>query len=229
MAGRVRAFMRLSGCNLHCHWCDTAYTWNWREAGFAHERDTPGARHAFNMAAEMIAVSPSDAVKQVMALGAPGLVITGGEPMLQAAALAAFAQELRAVDAAIGLEMETNGTKAPQAALAAAFDLIVVSPKLAHSGNARLAAIVPEALQVFAGLSQAVFKFVAASAEDINEISAIARSFEIAPARIWVMPKGHTSADVRARGAEIHGAALAAGFSYSDRLHVHLFGAKRGV
>jgi 7-carboxy-7-deazaguanine synthase len=36
--GRPRTFVRLSGCNLHCVWCDTAYTWNWVGTPFAHEK-----------------------------------------------------------------------------------------------------------------------------------------------------------------------------------------------
>lgn len=229
MAGRVRAFIRLSGCNLHCRWCDTAYTWNWHGAGFAHERDAPGAPHAFDLASEMMAISTAQAAKQLLALGAPGLVITGGEPLLQAAGVLALAQEIRARDAGLQLELETNGTKAPQAALAALLDLIVVSPKLGHSGNLREAALVPQALQAYADLPQAVFKFVAAAPSDLREIAALVQKIGIAPARVWVMPKGQSSSEVHACGAAIHASVLAAGFSYSDRLHLHLFGAARGV
>lgn len=229
MIGRVRAFIRLSGCNLRCVWCDTAYTWNWREAGFFHERDAPGAPHAFDLRSSMLAMAVQDAAQAILALAAPGLVITGGEPLIQPDAVLALAKAVRAGSRAIALEMETNGTIAPPAELANLLDLIVVSPKLTHAGNAPGAARVPAALAALAGLPQAVFKFVAAQPEDVAEVAQIAAHYAVHPSRIWIMPKGITSAHVLGCGAAICHAALAAGFSYSDRLHIHLFGQARGV
>lgn len=228
MIGRVRAFIRLSGCNLHCVWCDTAYTWNWLGGGFAHERDGPNAPHAFDPRAQMMAMTAQDAARMALGFGAPGIVITGGEPLIQPGAMLALARALRAGRPAIGLEMETNGTIAPSAELASLFDLIVVSPKLAHAGNAPDAALVPKALCALAGLPQAVFKFVAADVGDMAEVARIAQSHGIEAARIWIMPKGISSAELRQSGARIQEAILAAGYNFSDRLHIHLFGAARG-
>lgn len=229
MVGRVRAFIRLSGCNLHCHWCDTAYTWNWRGAGFAHERDEAAKPHAFDPREEITVMGAETAAARLLELGAPGVVITGGEPLVQSAGVLALAKALRAADRSISLELETNGTKSPDDELAALFDLLVVSPKLGHSRNTAEAALVPAVLDDLAKRTQAVFKFVAAEPADIAQVQAIAAAHAIPPAKIWIMPKGITSQGVNACGAAIKDAVMGAGFSYSDRLHVHLFGAARGV
>ena len=41
--GLPSVFVRTSLCNLHCIWCDTDYTWNWKKTRFPHVNDTqPG-------------------------------------------------------------------------------------------------------------------------------------------------------------------------------------------
>lgn len=229
MAGRPRAFIRLSGCNLHCRWCDTAYTWNWRGQPFAHERDAPGAPHQFEPAAEMLKLSVEEATAQLLALEAPGVVITGGEPLLQRAAVIALARRLKTLRPKLAVEIETNGTIAPGPALAGLTALFCVSPKLGHSGNDPATALPPASLEAFAALAQAVFKPVAARPEDVLEIAVLMAELGVAPERVFVMPKGTTSAELSACAQAIRDAVLAAGFGFSDRLHIHLFGEARGT
>lgn len=223
-AGRPRTFIRLSGCNLHCVWCDTPYTWNWQGTAFPHD-----AARKYDPAAEMTKLSVAEAAGAILALRSEGAVITGGEPMMQRDGVLALAQTLRAQAPGMAIEMETNGTLAPGAALAAAIDLFVVSPKLAHSGNDPALALQAPSLAAFAALPHAMFKFVVREAGDFAAIRALAAQFNIAAARIHVMPEGVESSVLIARGAAIANAAAAEGWSYSDRLHIHLFGAKRGV
>ncbi|MBI1187393.1 MAG: radical SAM protein [Alphaproteobacteria bacterium] len=224
MSGRARTFVRFSGCNLHCVWCDTAYTWNWRGGAFAHVRDRPGAPHTFDPAAEMAKLSVAETAALVRACGAEALVITGGEPLLQSEGVAALIDALGAPH----VEIETNGTIAPSPALVARVALFVVSPKLPHAGNGALA-IRPEALAAFATLENAVFKIVVRESSDLQTVAALAQNYAIAPDRIWIMPEGVDAETLAARGAALIDAVIAAGWNYTGRLHIALFGARRGV
>ncbi|ANP47143.1 7-carboxy-7-deazaguanine synthase QueE [Candidatus Viadribacter manganicus] len=222
--GRPRTFVRLSGCNLHCVWCDTAYTWNWNGTPFAHERGVK-----FDPSAEMVKIDVADAAAQILALPSEGVVITGGEPTLQADALIALIDVLRARAPDLLIEFETNGSIAPSGALCERVDLFMVSPKLAHSGNDASVALNERALSVFAQLPSAYFKFVAKTSTDIETAAAIAKRFGVPAGRVYIMPEGTTPEALDARGPGLIDATLAYGFSYSDRLHIHLFGQKRGV
>ncbi|WP_395644903.1 7-carboxy-7-deazaguanine synthase QueE [Terricaulis sp.] len=228
-AGQPRTFARLSGCNLHCTWCDTAYTWNWRGSAFQHERDAPGAPWKFDPKAEMIALPVTEVAALVRENISKGVVITGGEPLLQMDAVVALIDALKTGAPELLIEIETNGSIVPSGALAERVDLFMVSPKLAHSGNDAAIALRSAALAAFAANPRAFFKFVAREAGDLDAVAAIAADHAIAASRIYIMPEGTTSAALRARELSLKPAALSRGYSYSDRLHIHMFGEKRGV
>lgn len=105
--GQPATFVRFSGCNLACTFCDTP-----------HE---PGSDISLE---EIIA-----AVQQ----GPSRVVITGGEPLLAGNRLVALAQAI--VDKGRVVDIETNGTLAPPAGLRQLVAHYVISPKLANSGN----------------------------------------------------------------------------------------------
>ena len=228
-AGESRTFVRLSGCNLHCTWCDTPYTWNWRGTKWPHDRDAPGAPHKFDRDAETTEMSVEDVAKAVAALPAPGVVLTGGEPLIQCAALAALIARLKQDDPTLLIEVETNGTIPPTAALAEAVDLFMVSPKLAFAGDRPALALRPAALAAFAALDSAWFKFVVREPADLDDMATIAERLGIAGERIMVMPEGTDGATLRAREANLRAPAEAAGYAWSDRLHIHLYGDTRGA
>ena len=228
-AGRLRTFIRLSGCNLHCVWCDTAYTWNWRETPFAHERDEPGAPHKFEREKEAIRLSVAAVAVAAKQLSSEGFVITGGEPLMQRAALPALIDALKASSPSALMEIETNGSIAPPAALSERVDLFVVSPKLAHSGNEAAVALRPDALAAFSARPNAVFKFVARTPADIEAAAQIAREHQIPVSRIYVMPEGIDAEALEARAQILAPAIIAHGFNFTPRLHIALFGAARGV
>lgn len=222
--GRPRTFVRLSGCNLHCVWCDTAYTWNWRETPFVHERP-----QKFDRDQESVRLSLSDVAAAVADLPSEGVVITGGEPLMQRAALPDLIDMLKAGRPALRLEIETNGSIAPPPALAERVDLFVVSPKLAHSGNGAAVALKAEALAAFAALPTAAFKFVARTPADVKAAADIAREHAIAPDRVYIMPEGTEPAVLDSRALLLSDAIIEHGFALSPRLHIALFGAARGV
>lgn len=224
MAGRPRAFIRLSGCNLHCVWCDTAYTWNWTGSDFVHER-----AEKFDPAREMTKLDTADAAARILSDLGEGLVITGGEPLLQTRALIALIDAVNAQEPGVPIEIETNGTILPDPALSQRVSLFVVSPKLAHSGNAAALALREEALRFYALLDHAVFKFVARAPADVAEAAALAEKIKAPRARVLVMPEGVTTGALDRRMPEIAAAARDYGFSVSDRLHIRMFGQNRGV
>lgn len=228
-AGLTRTFVRLSGCNLHCVWCDTAYTWNWQGSDFRHERDAPGAPWKFDPKAEMAALAVATVAALIGEKISEGVVITGGEPLMQADAVVALIDALKAKAPDLLIEIETNGSIAPSEALAERVDLFMVSPKLAHSGNDATVALKPAALRAHAANPRAFFKFVAREESDLDAVAAIASAYDIPASRIYIMPEGVTSAALHARERTLKLATRARGWNYSDRLHIHMFGEKRGV
>lgn len=223
-AGLPRTFIRLSGCNLHCVWCDTAYTWNWRDTPFEHE-----SGRKFERAAEAIKLTIEEAALCALALASEGFVITGGEPLMQRAALPALIDLLRAGAPNACIEFETNGSIVPPQDLIARTDLFVVSPKLAHSGNAASVALKGDALSAFAALPGAVFKFVARTEDDVLMASAIAKEHGVDARRVYIMPEGTDVETLAVRAAALAPAIEAQGFHLAERLHIAMFGAKRGV
>lgn len=219
--GRPSVFVRLSRCNLACQWCDTAYTWR-----FAGDNRPHRDGIAFDRAHNQVTLDEAEVAARIAAFGVPRLVITGGEPLLQGSALARM---IAALGEGFHIEVETNGTVAPHPALDPLIQQYNVSPKLAHSGNPADLALIPERLTAWAADPRALFKFVAATPEDLNEISALARTFAINPERLFVMPEGTDSQSLRDRSRWLAQAAMDAGWRFTDRLHIHLYGDTRGT
>ncbi|WP_338241159.1 7-carboxy-7-deazaguanine synthase QueE [Aurantiacibacter hainanensis] len=219
-AGMPVAFLRLSRCNLACVWCDTAYTWHFE----GDERPHRSGEH-FVREANQVKLDEEDVAGRIAALGQKRLVITGGEPLMQAGRLADMLEHLPDML----VEIETNGTVDPPARLDYRVDQYNVSPKLAHSGNPAHLALKPEMLDRWATDERAVFKFVLAAPEDIGEVLDLVTTHMIPPARVFLMPEGTDSQTLRARMEWLVPLCLQHGFRLSDRLHIHLFGDKRGT
>lgn len=214
------AFVRLSRCNLACTWCDTAYTWRFEGDNRPHRDGI-----AFDRKANQVTLSAEETAARIAALGQRRLVITGGEPLLQAPALA----EMLAHLPDIGVEIETNGTVAPPARLDVRVDQYNVSPKLSHSGNPGDLALIPERLDAWAAEPRAFLKFVIASPEDVDEVVELQRRYRFRPERVFLMAEGTDSATQRARQTWLSDLCLGHGFRMSDRLHIHLYGDTRGT
>lgn len=218
--GMPCTFVRLSRCNLACQWCDTAYTWRFEGDNRPHRDGLDFARNA-----NQLTMDEAEVAQRILALGQTRLVITGGEPLLQAPALAHLLDQLPDMT----VEVETNGTTKAPTALDIRIDQFNVSPKLAHSGNPAELALLPERLDAYATDPRAWFKFVIASPADIDEVLALRERYRFLPGHVFLMPEGTDSETLRAREKWLAPLCLEHGFRLSDRLHIHLFGDTRGT
>jgi organic radical activating enzyme len=168
----------------------------------------------------------NDAVEAIAALPPRNVVITGGEPLLQRRQLAPLVEMLRA--AGFRLEVETNGTVAP-GELAGIVDQWNVSPKLRSSGNEGLRTVRPEVLRAFAAEPAAFLKFVISLPGDVDEAGALATEAGFVSDRVILMPEGRTAAELSAKSTWLAEACAAGGFRFSSRLHILIWGDRRGV
>ena len=222
--GRPVAFVRLSRCNLACTWCDTPYTWHFAGDNRPHRDGV-----TFDRQANQVTLPVAEVAARILALGQNRLVITGGEPLLQAGKLADLVALLPDSGMGMAIEIETNGTVDPPARLDVAVDQYNVSPKLAHSGNAADLALNPRLLDRWATDPRAYFKFVVATPADVDEVLALARRHAIVPSRLFVMAEGTDSTTLREREKWLAPLCLEHGLRLSDRLHIHLYGDTRGT
>lgn len=223
-AGMPVAFVRLSRCNLACIWCDTAYTWHFASV-YGGDNRPHRSGETYERKANQVTLAVAEVAERIEALHQTRLVITGGEPLLQAGALA----ELLELLPDMTVEIETNGTTRAPPRLDIRVDQYNVSPKLGHSGNAPELALIEERLDAYALDTRAFFKFVIADPVDIDEVIELQRLHAIPSNRIFLMPEGTDSATLRSRMDWLVPLCLDHGWRLSDRLHIHLFGDTRGT
>lgn len=211
LLGVPSVFFRTSGCNLRCQWCDSAYT-SWQP--------------------ENKDISVEQALTAILSYSARHVVITGGEPCLQAEALTQLCAELRALGKHITLE--TNATLfVPIQA-----DLISMSPKLANSTphtDARWSArherdrLQLEVMQRFLAQYTCQVKFVVDQPADLAEIHQLVAELNIAPEQVILMPQGTQLADLADKQTWLVEACKTYGYRYSPRLHILIWGNERGI
>jgi len=221
--GRPSIFIRLSGCNLYCSWCDTPYTWNWQGTRYEHEADI-----RYKKSEEQTVVAVNELLTLVAKFQCSNLVITGGEPMAQQTALINFFKVLRD-NGSYDVDIETNATLLPMPKFDDAIALYVCSPKLSNANVPEKLRINEQAMNWFAASDKSCFKFVAAGNEDFEEIAALAERFSIAAEKIYVMCKAIDADALIENEERISSLCQQHGYRYSDRLHLKLFGDGRGV
>lgn len=215
LTGVPSVFVRTSGCNLRCNWCDTPYA-SWNPEG-----DT---------------LSVDEIVARIQTFPTHHVVLTGGEPMI--------AKELPALASAIKrlghhITIETAGTIAPSGI---ACDLASISPKLKNSTpDARLpeawrerheaTRIQRDVLRAWVDRGGFQFKFVISSPDDLVEMEALIASLQrpIPPHKILLMPEATSLERMRERATWLGEACKARGYRYAHRLHIELYGNKRGT
>jgi 7-carboxy-7-deazaguanine synthase len=213
LTGVPSVFIRTNLCNLRCAWCDTPYT-SWQPEGRELTLD--------------------DICAYVEEHSRGHVVLTGGEPLI-APDTPALTQRLRELNQHITIE--TAGTVAPPGL---ACDLMSLSPKLSNStphsrDGGRFAAqherlrLNYDVLKSLAALCEYQLKFVIASPADLPEIQTIAAALAAPRHRILLMPEGTTREALAERAPWVSELCKEHGYRYCPRLHVDLYGNKRGV
>ena len=214
LSGVPSVFVRASGCNLRCVWCDTPYT-SWSPEG----EDVP----------------VDEIVRRVGEFGARHVVVTGGEPMIMA--------DIVQLCAALHhkhhhITIETAATVFHVLKL----DLASLSPKLSNSTphdreGGRFVAM-HERQRLNIGVIQQFIdtspdfqlKFVVSSDRDLDEIQEILEQLKhVTPSDVLLMPEGTDQATLDSRTGWIAEICKRTGFRFCPRLHVALYGNRRGT
>lgn len=230
--GRPSIFIRTSHCNLHCIWCDTDYTWNFEGTPWKHLNDSQPNYEKFKKADVILDLPVSEVAELIKEYPCQNLVLTGGEPLLHQRD---FVELLKKLGSRYVAEVETNGTQIPTPELDALISNYNVSPKLGHSGNPLKLADNEAAMRWFVASQKAAFKFVIATTTpgagqgSLAEVQQLQQKYEIPSAQIYLMPEGRTSAEIRNASPELAQICLSGGYQFCDRLHLHLYGNKRGT
>ncbi len=210
LVGVPSAFVRLTGCNLRCHWCDTPYT-SWKPMGE-------------EMSLERI-------LEEVRAFDTHHVVVTGGEPMLFQEVVA-LTRAFRAMG--LHITIETAGTVFQPVEC----DLMSISPKLANSTphqreggkwavqHDRLR-YQPEVLKQLMAYPYQL-KFVVEEPTDLEEIQKMIKELNADRSKVILMPEGRSSIIIQERGRWLAEIVKREKFRMSPRLHVDLWGDKRG-
>ncbi|HET9365417.1 MAG TPA: 7-carboxy-7-deazaguanine synthase QueE [Candidatus Angelobacter sp.] len=209
--GTPSMFLRLGLCNLSCSWCDTKYTWDWQ---------------TYRLEDEIKTMSPQAVTSLLRSRQPKNIVITGGEPLLQQRQLLPVIRELAADHT---FEIETAGTITPSSDLEGLINIWNVSPKLANSNNLFKARHRAEPLARFAQMENAFFKFVIQAESDIQEVLDLVNEFHIPNTRVLLMPEGTDAVELQKKSGWLAQQCIKHGFRLGYRLHVALWGNKRGV
>jgi 7-carboxy-7-deazaguanine synthase len=214
LTGVPSVFVRSSGCNLRCVWCDTPYA-SWDPQGDD--------------------VSVGQLTEQILSMNATHVVLTGGEPVISPD-VAELCTALK--EAGRHITLETAGTVFKPLAI----DLASISPKLANStpwqreggrfatSHERARLNVPVVQQFIDSAPDFQLKFVVEGEEDMPEINALLGQLHgWEPADVLLMPEGTDPATLAARAGLLADICKRTGFRYCPRLHIALYGNTRGT
>jgi len=220
LAGVPSVFVRFSGCNLRCAWCDTPYA-SWQPTGETLDADGVLAR---------MEACGGGATSRTHA------VLTGGEPMI-ARGIHGLAGRLR--EQGWHVTVETAGTVLPGGI---GCDLASLSPKLRHASPQPGTVSEgwrrrheerrwrPDVLAEWIRNYPCQLKFVVREAADLDEIRDLLDQLpEVPPDRVLLMPEGLTSAEIRHRSPWVAESCRLLGYRFCDRLHIHLYGNTPGT
>lgn len=212
LSGTPSVFVRTSGCNLRCQFCDTPFT-SWQPEGE-------------DMSVEEI-------FAEVQELACPHVVLTGGEPMLFAE-LVPLCEMLSA--AGVHITVETAGTLW----LPVVCDLMSISPKLSNSTPTKATdrwakrheatRHAPKVIRQLVERYTYQLKFVIATEEDLDEVFAYLQEFpEVSLEHVMLMPEGTTPERLSQVGVWLEPRCEELGYQFCPRRHIEWYGDRRGV
>lgn len=201
-AGTPAHFLRLQGCDVGCHWCDSKYTWDPRRGQ------------------EM---SAGEAFQALTRLGsAPLLVVTGGEPLEHPG----IAELLKlALTRWQRVEVETSGVLPPP----------LHDPRLHYNVSSKLPSATSRWRETWQHAAtwivepNATFKIVVGDAPDVEDVVRLLQEHKLPRDRVMLMPEGMTNEVIRDRALLLAEICKQEGLRLSPRLHVWMWGARRGV
>lgn len=204
-------FIRLTGCNLRCWFCDTPET-SWSPAG------------------EWLTVE--EIVRHVEREGCEHVVVTGGEPLLQPDVVT-LTEQLQ--QAGLVVTIETAATvDRPVVA-----DLMSISPKMSNStpnGDRRWALrherdrFRPAVVRRFLRDYNCQLKFVIDKPDDLEEVVNYLDAIpEVDRSQVFLMPQATSAEELATRLIWLRLAADEMEVRVSNRLHIELFGHQRGT
>jgi 7-carboxy-7-deazaguanine synthase len=213
LTGVPSVFVRTSGCNLRCWFCDTPYT-SWHPEGGD--------------------MSTDEIVAQVEEWDCPNVVLTGGEPMLYAE-LIPLCERLHAIGRHITIE--TAGTLY----LPVVCDLMSISPKFANSNPSATdhphwsrrhdrERHRPDVVRRLINEYTYQLKFVIDAPADLDELVNYLDEIPVtATGRVLLMPQGTDQEHLEVRTAWLRPFCVSQGFVYCPRKQIEWFGAVRGT
>ena len=216
LTGVPSVFVRTSGCNLRCRWCDTKYA-SWKPEG-----DN---------------VTINDLLDKVCSYPARHVVISGGEPMI-AKGIEEFTHLLK--ESGKHITIETAGTISPNGIQC---DLASLSPKLSDStpkegdinkewiDRHESKRLDYDILSEWVNSYNFQLKFVVSKEEEIKEIQNVISRIEgkILPEKVLLMPEGIDPDTLRSRYDLLIDLCKENGYRLCHRLHIDLFGNTPGT
>jgi len=212
-AGTPSVFLRTYFCNLTCTWCDTKFTWENQKESKA--------------GVDYTLMTADDVFEKVKSFRCDHLVLTGGEPLLHQKVLPQLLSRLKR--SGVYIEVETNGTIAPTAEMSEFIGCFNVSPKTSNSRVQKEVRTRPGALAAFVASEKAWFKFVIRDPSDLSEAENLISEFAVPRDRVILMPEGTDAAVLTERSKWLTEICKEKGFRFTPRLHILLYGNKRGT